>query len=74
MALALMDKALYDDAMLNLQQVLICEPDNPFALNNLGYICYKKGIWGEAIEHLTNITQLVSRVPEKEKDWEEEWE
>ncbi len=57
MALALMDKALYDGAMLYLQQVLLCEPDNPFALNNLGYICYKKGIWGEAIEHLTKAAK-----------------
>lgn len=52
MCLALMDKDQYDNAMMYLQKVLVIEPDNPFALNNLGYICYKKGIWGEAIEHL----------------------
>ena len=52
MGLALMNKQQYDDAMLYLQRVLVIEPENPFALNNLGYICYKKGIWGEAIEHL----------------------
>ncbi|MGB3340720.1 MAG: tetratricopeptide repeat protein [bacterium] len=52
MCLALMDKEQYDDAMMYLQKVLVIDPENAFALNNLGYICYKKGIWGEAIEHL----------------------
>ncbi len=55
--LALMNKEMYDDAMLYFQQVLLLEPTNPFALNNLGFICYKKGIWGEAIEHLTKVTK-----------------
>lgn len=54
---ALMNQERYDDAMLYFQEVLLIEPDNPFALNNLGYICYKKGIWGEAIEHLTNAAK-----------------
>jgi tetratricopeptide (TPR) repeat protein len=57
MGLALMNKQQYDDAMLYLQRVLVIEPENPFALNNLGYICYKKGIWGEAIEHLCNAAR-----------------
>ncbi|GAI02360.1 unnamed protein product [marine sediment metagenome] len=57
MSLALMNKELYDNAMLYLQQVLLIDSDNPFALNNLGYICYKKGVWGEAIEHLTKVVK-----------------
>lgn len=57
MGLALMNKQLYDDAMLYFQQVLLSEPHNPSALNNLGYICYKKGIWGEAIEHLVKAAK-----------------
>ncbi|UCG91155.1 MAG: tetratricopeptide repeat protein [candidate division WOR-3 bacterium] len=54
---ALMNQEMYDDAMLYFQEVLLIDSDNPFALNNLGYICYKKGIWGEAIEHLTNAAK-----------------
>ncbi|MEO0143215.1 MAG: tetratricopeptide repeat protein [candidate division WOR-3 bacterium] len=57
MGLALMNKELYDEAMLYFQKVLIQEPESPFALNNLGFICYKKGIWGEAIEHLSKVTK-----------------
>lgn len=52
MGLVLVELERYDEAMLFLQKVLVKDPGNPFALNNLGYICYKKGIWGEAIEHL----------------------
>jgi len=57
MCLALMDKEQYDDAMMYLQKVLVVDPENAFALNNLGYICYKKGIWGEAIEHLSKAAR-----------------
>ncbi len=57
MALALMHREKYDQAMMFLQQVLTSEPNNFFALNNLGYICYKKGIWGEAIEHLSKAAK-----------------
>jgi tetratricopeptide (TPR) repeat protein len=52
MGLVLVELEHYDEAMLFLQKVLVRDPGNPFALNNLGFICYKKGIWGEAIEHL----------------------
>jgi tetratricopeptide (TPR) repeat protein len=57
MGLTLMNKGLYDQALMSFQQVILEDPENPFALNNLGYICYKKGIWGEAIEHLTKAAK-----------------
>jgi tetratricopeptide (TPR) repeat protein len=62
MGLVLVELQHYDDAMLYLQKVLVRDPGNPVALNNLGYICYKKGIWGEAIEHLVkSATQKKDR-------------
>jgi tetratricopeptide (TPR) repeat protein len=43
----------YDDALLTYQRVLVADPDDALARVNLGYICLKKGIFGEAIEHLS---------------------
>lgn len=57
LALTLMNRENYDAAMLRLQQVIMIEPENAFARNNLGFICYKKGIWGEAIEHLAKAAK-----------------
>ncbi|OYV69212.1 MAG: hypothetical protein B7Z72_07740, partial [Gemmatimonadetes bacterium 21-71-4] len=48
----------YDDALLVFQQVLIREPTNALARINVGYICLKKGIFGEAIEHLSKAIRL----------------
>ena len=42
----------YDDALMTYYKVLMKDPNNPLARVNLGYICLKKGIFGEAIEHL----------------------
>jgi tetratricopeptide (TPR) repeat protein len=42
-----------DSALLNFQYVLSREPSNALARINVGYICLKKGIFGEAIEHLS---------------------
>jgi tetratricopeptide (TPR) repeat protein len=42
-----------DAALVNFQQVLSREPANALARINVGYICLKKGIFGEAIEHLS---------------------
>ena len=42
----------YDDALMTYYKVLMRDPNNPLARVNLGYICLKKGIFGEAIEHL----------------------
>ena len=55
-ALMLQDK--FDDALLNFQKVLIHEPQNALARVNVGYICLKKGIFGEAIEHLSRAIRL----------------
>jgi tetratricopeptide (TPR) repeat protein len=55
-ALMLQDK--FDDALLNFQKVLIREPQNALARVNVGYICLKKHIFGEAIEHLSRAIRL----------------
>ncbi|HEV8364448.1 MAG TPA: tetratricopeptide repeat protein [Gemmatimonadaceae bacterium] len=48
----------YDDALGNFHQVLMAEPANALARVNVGYICLKKGIFGEAIEHLSKALRL----------------
>jgi tetratricopeptide (TPR) repeat protein len=45
----------YDDALMLYQKVLSIEPNDALSRNNLGYICYKKKIFGEAIEHLSKV-------------------
>jgi tetratricopeptide (TPR) repeat protein len=48
----------FDEALLNFQRVLVREPQNALARINVGYICLKKGIFGEAIEHLSRAIRL----------------
>jgi tetratricopeptide (TPR) repeat protein len=48
----------YDEALMNFQKVLMREPQNALALINVGHICLKKGIFGEAIEHLSKAIRL----------------
>ena len=48
----------YDDALGTFQQVLSTEPANSLARINVGYICLKKRIFGEAIEHLSKAIRL----------------
>ncbi|MFC1640055.1 tetratricopeptide repeat protein, partial [Gemmatimonadota bacterium] len=48
----------YDDALNTFQQVLVREPANSLARINVGYICLKKQIFGEAIEHLSKAIRL----------------
>ena len=48
----------YDDAMMSFQKVLMKEPQNALARINVGYICLKKKIFGEAIEHLSKAIRL----------------
>jgi len=55
-ALMLQDK--HDDALLWFQKVLMRQPDNALARINIGYICLKKQIYGEAIEHLSRVIRL----------------
>lgn len=55
---ALMLQEKYDDALLWFQKVLTREPQNALARINVGYICLKKKIFGEAIEHLSRAIRL----------------
>jgi tetratricopeptide (TPR) repeat protein len=48
----------HDDALANFQRVLMREPKNALARINVGYICLKKGEFGEAIEHLSKAIRL----------------
>ncbi len=48
----------YDEALMNFQRVLVREPSNSLARINVGYICLKKKIFGEAIEHLSKAIRL----------------
>lgn len=48
----------FDEALLNFQKVLVREPQNALARVNVGYICLKKRIFGEAIEHLSRAIRL----------------
>jgi tetratricopeptide (TPR) repeat protein len=48
----------YDEALMNFQKVLLREPANALARINVGYICLKKRIFGEAIEHLSRAIRL----------------
>ena len=55
---ALMLQEKHDDALMWFQKVLIREPHNAVARINVGYICLKKQIFGEAIEHLSRAIRL----------------
>jgi tetratricopeptide (TPR) repeat protein len=48
----------HDDALMQFQKVLMREPGNALARINVGYICLKKRIFGEAIEHLSKAIRL----------------
>ena len=48
----------YDEALFSFLKVLTREPNSPLARVNVGYICLKKRIFGEAIEHLSGVIRL----------------
>ena len=50
----------YDEALMQFQKVLMHDPANALARINVGYICLKKRIFGEAIEHLSRAIRLDS--------------
>jgi len=50
----------YDGALGTFQKVLMREPGNSLARINVGYICYKKRIFGEAIEHLSKAIRMAN--------------
>jgi tetratricopeptide (TPR) repeat protein len=60
MGWAQMLREQYDDALMTYYHVLMKDPNNPLARVNLGYICLKKGIFGEAIEHLSKAIRQES--------------
>jgi tetratricopeptide (TPR) repeat protein len=47
----------YDRAMATFGTVLQADPDHTIARVNIGYICLKRRIFGEAIEHLARVIQ-----------------
>lgn len=55
---ALMLQEKYDEALTWFQKVLVREPQNSLARINVGYICFKKKNWNEAIEHLSRAIRL----------------
>ncbi|MFL5612319.1 MAG: tetratricopeptide repeat protein [Gemmatimonadaceae bacterium] len=55
---SLMLQEKYDDALMMFQKVLMRQPQNALARINVGYICLKKRIFGEAIEHLSRAIRL----------------
>ena len=55
---AQMLSASYDEALGTFSKVLMREPANALARVNVGYICLKKQIFGEAIEHLSRAIRL----------------
>jgi tetratricopeptide (TPR) repeat protein len=50
----------YDEALMQFSKVLMREPANALARINVGYICLKKRIFGESIEHLSRAIRLDS--------------
>lgn len=48
----------YDQALATFSEVLAAEPANALARVNVGFICLKKRIFGEAIEHLSRAIRL----------------
>ncbi len=48
----------YDAALGTFQKVLTREPANSLARINVGYLCLKKRMFGEAIEHLSKAIRL----------------
>jgi tetratricopeptide (TPR) repeat protein len=47
----------YDAALMTFHKVLGANPSDALARVNLGFICMKKGIYGEAVEHLSKATR-----------------
>ena len=58
---AQMHQEKYDAALMSFQRVLMREPGNAMARVNLGFICLKRGIFGEAIEHLSRAMRAEDR-------------
>jgi tetratricopeptide (TPR) repeat protein len=57
---ALMMQEQYDVALLTFHNVLMRDPHNTLARTNVGFICLRKKIYGEAIEHLSRAIRVNS--------------
>jgi tetratricopeptide (TPR) repeat protein len=55
---AMMLNEKYDEALHAFQKVLIREPANALARVNLGYVCLRKGLLSDAVEHLSRAIRL----------------
>ncbi len=55
---AQMAQEKFDVALLTFHSVLLREPQNALARANVGYVCLRKQIYGEAIEHLSRAIRL----------------
>jgi tetratricopeptide (TPR) repeat protein len=55
---AMMLNEKYDAALLAFQKVLMREPANALARVNVGYVCLRKGLLSESIEHLSRAIRL----------------
>ena len=55
---ALMLQEQYDVALLTFHNVLMRDPHNTLARTNVGFICLRKKIYGEAIEHLSRAIRV----------------
>jgi len=48
-------QGMYDEGLTVCLKVLQLEPNNDAVRNNLGFTSFKKGIYGESIEHLSRV-------------------
>ena len=48
----------YDAALATFQRVLARDAEHALAHTNVGYICLRQGLYGEAIEHLSRVIRL----------------
>lgn len=57
---SLMMQQQYDAALVVFHAVLMRHPDHALARTNVGYVCLRKQLFGEAIEHLSGAIRLDS--------------
>ena len=65
---ALCQLGKYDEALMAWQQVLRLQPDNPFALANIGIVYTEQGRWTEAREMFVRVLSLQPDNPDAFSD------